>query len=102
MKGENLETERCNVATKSVCACKTTRDPTVFGFLNVCGSTHKYAVCTCLPVHVYAHHIVNISKEKNDRTHVGLHGNEGQRRARSPNPNQESSASSPGLGMPAP
>lgn len=48
MKGENLETERHNVATQSLCACKTARDPTFFGFLMFL-EAHTYVhLCTCM------------------------------------------------------
>lgn len=60
---------------------------------NVSGSTH-----ICAPVHLYVH----ICVFSYECTHVEWHGNVAQRRVTSPNPNQESSASSPGLGMLAP
>lgn len=90
MKAEYLETKRNNTAAQSLCACKMARDPTFFG-IPVLLEAHTY-------VPVYMREGVFIY----NRTHVEWHGNVGQRTARSPNPNQESSGSSLGLGMLAP
>jgi len=101
MKGENLETGRCDVAKEAMCAGMTKSDSAIFVTFSrdfLTKRTQAYSKCNCTGERV----VGNGEGREEERTHVGLHESVGRRKARSPNPGQGSFASFPTLEMLAP